>query len=106
MWNHFLNPGPVSLVSETQVPTCTMNNMSQNERIVYFCGTNDIESRNWSLVFESIEHIVNKYENHRYCFILVPLRLDRPHLNSAIQKFNKKLKALLLSHDIPYLDPS
>lgn len=101
----FFKPGS-GFIGIRDSSTSNMNNLSQNERVIYFCGTNDIESRNWSLVFESIQHILTKHKNHQCCFILVPLRWDRPHLNNVIHKFNKKLKALLHKHDIPYLDPS
>lgn len=101
----FFKPG-CGFAELKDASTIAMSNLSSDDKIVYFCGTNDIENRNWGPVFNAIDHIIQRHNSRQIVFILVPIRWDRPLLNTLVQRFNNKLRDKLREHNISYLDPN
>uniref|UniRef100_A0A8D8QN37 Uncharacterized protein n=1 Tax=Cacopsylla melanoneura TaxID=428564 RepID=A0A8D8QN37_9HEMI len=77
-----------------------------NENVIIFCGTNDVQSSDWSKVKQSIISIISKYKHKRLSFILVPIRWDRPYVNTRVEQFNTMLRKLFKENCISYLDPN
>lgn len=86
--------------------TMSMSNLTSEHRVVYICGTNDVPDRNWDDAFHSVDHILSKFDTKQLCFVLVPVRWDKPHLNQYVQQFNHKLREKLKSKNVTYLDPN
>lgn len=101
----FFKPGG-GFVEIKDTHTSAMLEASKDDKIIYFCGTNDIQDRNWSKVFSAVDEILSRYSPNNLCFVLVPIRWDRPYLNTSVQKFNNKLREKLRDKNISYLDPN
>uniref|UniRef100_A0A8D8RB99 Uncharacterized protein n=1 Tax=Cacopsylla melanoneura TaxID=428564 RepID=A0A8D8RB99_9HEMI len=86
--------------------TMSMSNLAPEDKVVYFCGTNDVQDRNWDEAFSSVDYIMSKYKPSQLCFVLVPIRWDKPYLNKYVQQFNNKLRDKLKSKSVSYLDPN
>ncbi|KAI5708359.1 hypothetical protein M8J77_021188 [Diaphorina citri] len=85
-------------------PINTQSN--SKDHIVIFCGTNDVQSNDWSKVKQAISNIINKYKTHHLSFILVPVRWDRPYVNTRVAQFNAMLRNFFKDKNISYLDPN
>lgn len=97
-------PGAGFEVIQDTSPINLESNTPQN--IVIFCGTNDVESSDWSKVKQAVSNIINKYKDHYLSFILVPIRWDRPYINTRVAQFNSMLRKVFRDQTISYLDPN
>uniref|UniRef100_A0A8D9EVV7 Uncharacterized protein n=1 Tax=Cacopsylla melanoneura TaxID=428564 RepID=A0A8D9EVV7_9HEMI len=86
--------------------TFAMSQLSPEDKVIFFCGTNNIQDRDWSKVFSAVDEVLAKYNACNLCFVLVPIRWDRPDLNRLVQKFNNRLREKLKEKKISYLDPN
>ncbi|KAI5714261.1 hypothetical protein M8J76_013801 [Diaphorina citri] len=99
----FFKPG-AGYEALVDVPLCD-NNTYEN-KFIYLCGTNDVQSKDWGVIRTSVESIINKHQDKRVLFILVPLRWDKPQLNYFVNKFNLMLIKLFKEKRVSYMDPN
>ncbi|KAI5694098.1 hypothetical protein M8J75_010636 [Diaphorina citri] len=101
----FFKPG-AGFIEIKDSSTLSMSELCSDDRIIFFCGTNNIQDRDWSSVFSAVDEVLSKYNTCNLCFVLVPVRWDRPHLNKLVQKFNNRLREKLREKNVTYLDPN
>lgn len=105
----FFQPGAgYNEVAQVHVRCPNLMNPKIQDIVVIFCGTNDIQSSQWSKVTGGLNILVEKFKHcQKFCIVGVPMRLDSKKLNSHIAKFNTKLKYFVKSKlpNLNYINP-
>ena len=75
----------------------TVKNLTQNDLLVFCCGSNDLESDNFNTIFQNVRKFLSTVQ-HTNCLLLgIPLRYDLDdflEVNCKIHQINKKLQKL------------